>query len=338
MEGEALEITSGAHHATAQLVAVRTWDNNPAPTTIPTAFRLCNLSEDHDGAKHHYTADLHHDLVTVPVCWSSARENNALRKYTLVRPFSVTRERADSQIRIGGVSVLQRPEPQLDLFRTIPPSWNIHEGWLARFARLVDELPATYRSLINAIFWNSDRLYRFCLAPASIANHHAYRQGLLQHTVEVAENTLRLCAGTPDADRNLALLAALLHDAGKADEYELDSHRKSWRLTDRGKLIGHDNTLVEWISAAVAIPNVDLPEEVYVALLNLLTARRGAPDWVGLRQPAMIEADIVSKADSLSGQAELHARHRNPAGGWGRKHPHMRSSPYSLRVKAKSGE
>lgn len=183
---------------------------------------------------------------------------------------------------------------------------------LPRWSRSDERLPA---------------LQRFCTAPASVANHHAYRHGLIEHTVEVAENTLRLCEASTGVNRNLALLAALLHDAGEADEYAARGTH-SWSLTDRGRLIGHDTTIVEWVAAAST--QARLPNNTYVALLHILTARRGAPDWVGMRQPAMLESDILSQADRLSGQANLHAQMSNPNGGWGTKHRHMRSAPYSV--------
>lgn len=63
-------------------------------------------------------------------------------------------------------------------------------------------------------------------APAGARVHHAYRGGLLQHTIAVARLTLTLCDLIEDlyggeVDRDLALAGALLHDVMKRYVYDL---------------------------------------------------------------------------------------------------------------------
>ena len=59
---------------------------------------------------------------------------------------------------------------------------------------------------------------RFRVAPAAKFNHHAYRHGLLEHSLDVA------------------LCGALLHDIGKLEAYETNPGGVD--LTDHGKLLG----------------------------------------------------------------------------------------------------
>ena len=80
----------------------------------------------------------------------------------------------------------------------------------------------------------------------------------------------------------MLVLAGLLHDTGKADEYRW-VHRR-FELSDRGHLIGHRHTLLEWLAAARAQYRVMVPEAHYLALIHVLTAAKGAPAWLGLRE------------------------------------------------------
>jgi 3'-5' exoribonuclease len=49
--------------------------------------------------------------------------------------------------------------------------------------------------------------------------HHAYKHGLLEHTVHVGRVVVVLLPLYPEIDADLALAGALLHDAGKVLEY-----------------------------------------------------------------------------------------------------------------------
>ena len=164
------------------------------------------------------------------------------------------------------------------------------------------------------------------MGASSLKGHHSCVHGNLWHTLEVAEQALRMAQGQPLACPEVLLMAALLHDAGKADEYRLGY--SGLELTTRGKLVGHRNTIIEWIAAAIAHARITLPESHYLGLIHALTSARGAPDWLGLREPCTLDAVLLSAADRLSGQIELMARHSPAESGFGRFHPHLRGRPY----------
>ena len=60
----------------------------------------------------------------------------------------------------------------------------------------------------------------FRTAPAATMMHHAYRHGLLEHTVHMARACKALLPLYPEVDPELAMAGILLHDAGKTIEYE----------------------------------------------------------------------------------------------------------------------
>jgi len=68
-----------------------------------------------------------------------------------------------------------------------------------------------------------------------------------------------------------------------------------------------------------------------LALLHAITAAKGAPDWLGLREPLSLDAHILSTVDRLSGQADLVSRHAARDGGFGAYHRHLGGRPYVVR-------
>ena len=77
---------------------------------------------------------------------------------------------------------------------------------------------------------------RFRDAPAAKRYHQAYRHGLLEHSLTVAQSVSAIAATFPGIDRDVAVTGALLHDIGKLDAYTADP--LAIDLTDAGKLQG----------------------------------------------------------------------------------------------------
>lgn len=297
------------------------------PEAFPKVFRLSHVEGMRKGEMWRCRAHLYHRLLAVPVTWNAPDLD--LMDGALVRPdFPVNLDAEDGYLVLSGLAMATEPERNLSLFDTVRPERLGQPELIERARILVEQLSPGYRHLFNAVFWDQKRFARFLVQPASITNHHAERCGLLRHTVETGEGALKLCEQSESANRDVVLMGALLHDAGKADEYHPNANGKP-AMTDRGRLIGHVVTTTEWVAAAFARYAVDLSDEAYRALIHVLNARKGAPEWIGIRTPVMIECDIVSEADRLSGRINLHERLAAPGGGWGKKHPH-RPAPFTL--------
>jgi 3'-5' exoribonuclease len=102
--------------------------------------------------------------------------------------------------------------------------------------RQIEQVGNTHlRQLLYRVFSNPEVEGRFRQAPAARGMHHAYRSGLLEHTVSTAA-AARLLAAHYQVDADLAAAGALLHDLGKVWEFELDA---AIRYTDDGQLLGH---------------------------------------------------------------------------------------------------
>lgn len=297
---------------------------------LPSIFRIQSITRVPIDVRHVMNrVVLYHERASLTVEWPSRHVEVSLSAGCLVsirwlgHPVS-----AHGAIRIARLVRLERPDPTINLFDTLPTSWVIDRALLKRAATLWLGLPRPFAHLFNAIFWDSQRLHRYLTGPSSLNSHHAERCGNLRHSVEVAERALDIAAREARVHHGVLVMAALLHDAGKADEYRLGYDRLE--LSDRGRLVGHKITVLEWIAVARAMHRVTLPEEHYLALIHVLSSARSAPAWLGIREPQSLEATIVSAADRLSGQSDLIERHAPVGAGFGSFHPHLKGRPYML--------
>jgi putative nucleotidyltransferase with HDIG domain len=216
----------------------------------------------------------------------------------------------------------------------LPPEWKLNlidRDMIANFndfvmlREIIWRLDEEMRGVICEVLTHADIAPGFFLAPGSVAGHHAVAGGNLRHAVEVALTVARLVQdhGT-DLDRDLAIAAAILHDVGKALEYEAKGNG-AWQMSLRGKLIGHKLTGYEYVAAAVR--DYELGHERALSLLHCLSAS-SAPAYLGMRSPACMEAQIVSMADRLSGQTDLFSQLRIPGKFMGRRHKHLTEQPF----------
>jgi 3'-5' exoribonuclease len=305
---------------------------DPVPDHLPPVFRVESLER--YPAEHRQVATravLFHEKARLTVEWLSHNVDVRITRGTLVSVRWLGNPTShNGAIRISRLVLLERAEADLNLFETVPHSWVKDRALVKQAAELVDGLPRCNRHLFNAIFWDGGRFERYVTGPSSINGHHNGWNGNLRHSVEVADMALQQGRSYHQVYAPILCLGGLLHDAGKADEYRYDHARRRFVLTKRGELIGHRQTLLEWLATARAQPRVIVPEPLYLALVHALMAVNGAPDWLGLRVPRRLEPVILSRADGISSTADLFER--NTAGGArpGKYHPHLGVRPVSI--------
>jgi 3'-5' exoribonuclease len=279
----------------------------------------------------HNRAVLYHRHCSLRVDWLTQHSDIRLHRHGLVRLRHAKRiESTDGSVRIERLLPTDRADATTNLFDTVPNEWVRDRELVAQGAALWETLPRPLAHLFNAVFWEDSRFHRYVMGPSSLSGHHNGINGNLRHSVDVAQTALELASRSSLADPTLLILAALLHDAGKADDYVYDRIAKRFRLSPRGELVGHRDTLIEWIAVSRHEAKVPIAESTYLALLHALNAAKGAPPWLGLREPRCIEAEILSAADRLSGNEDLHRRCAPHDGtmGFGNRHPHIKYRTY----------
>lgn len=316
-----------------QIIALPPVGQDLVAERLPAVFRMTSFSHQQLDAKTtECTASLYHEQASLRVIWLCKQPDLRMQPGVLV---SIRWQgRATSIggcIRISRLVLLERPDPSVDLFETVPSLWVTDRTLVKRADRLVKTLPTALKHLFNGIFWDDRRFHRFLVGPSSISGHHSRRNGNFRHSVDVAESAACMAQGHSTVCTQVLTLGCLLHDAGKADEYRFDHRRMRFEMSARGALLGHKLTVLEWIAEARARCRITLPETHYLALLHALTAVKGAPEWMGLREPVSLEASILSMADRLSGQGELIGSLAPEGYGFGKYHKHLRGRPFVVR-------
>ena len=137
---------------------------------------------------------------------------------------------------------------------------------------------------------------RFRDAPAAKRYHHAYRHGLLEHTLLVAQSVSALAAIFPGVDRDIALTGALLHDVGKLDTYRQTGD--GIEMTDDGRLHGEIPLGYARIRDEIST-DADFPPRLAQALLHVILSHHGSLAHGSPVVPCTREATLVHMADNL---------------------------------------
>ena len=296
---------------------------------LPWLYRVIGLSKvalPQGGFQ--FKAELFHEKATLAVTWISSKEDARIQAGSLVTPRWTSKAVCiQGQIIINRLLPVTSPS-QVNLFDTVPYEWVSNRSIVQEAKQLVARLPDPFIKLFNGVFLDSQRFYRYVVGPSSLNGHHNVKHGNLIHTIEVANNSLMLAKARPLVNLDILIMGALLHDAGKADEYEFNTRRAAFEISTRGALLGHKLSIVEWIAAAEAQYQIALPENQRLGLLHALTAVKGAPDWVGIREAVSPEAHLLSMADRLSGQDDLYKQTMPTKEGFGRYHKHLKGRPF----------
>lgn len=248
-------------------------------------------------------ATLFHEQGMREVTWQSAQVDCRLKRgcYVAVRGPEHSVNQADSY-RIQRLDLLDKPLPTVNPFDTVPANWVGDRVLVKRAWVLWGQLSRPMQHLVTAVLWDGKRFERFLTGPAALSCYPPVPNANLRHAVETAEHALSLANGLADVSTSVLIAAALLHDAGKADDFRLCPDRDGYTYSERGQLVGARHTVLEWLAVARGRDGVIVPEGQYLALVHALTATRGAA-WLGIREPQIIEATILAVAERACSEA-----------------------------------
>ena len=156
------------------------------------------------------------------------------------------------------------------------------------------------RALLDAIFGPGTETWElFRSAPAAKRYHQAYRHGLLEHCLSVAQSVSAISATFPGIDREVAVTGALLHDIGKLDAYA--SVGGAIDMTDLGKLQGEIPLGYYRIRRLIEdLPG--FPDQLAAAVLHIILSHHGALEHGSPVVPCTREATLVHMIDNLGGR------------------------------------
>jgi len=135
---------------------------------------------------------------------------------------------------------------------------------------------------------------RFWSVPAAVAMHHAYRSGLLEHTVHVTRAAAAVLPLYPEVCADLVIAGCLLHDIGKAIEY---AGALTARKTRTGQLQGH--VVLGYRIVRRAALTAKLGDDLLERLEHIILSHQGELEWGAAVMAATPEAVFVSMIDNL---------------------------------------
>jgi 3'-5' exoribonuclease len=131
--------------------------------------------------------------------------------------------------------------------------------------------------------------------PAAKTIHHAYRGGLLEHVVSMADLAIRICDHYPELDRDLVLIGVLFHDLGKLVEIGAMPVND---YTTVGRLVGHvviGRDLLRQQCEAIE----EIPAELRLHLEHLILSHQGRLEFGSPIPPMTSEALALHFIDDL---------------------------------------
>jgi 3'-5' exoribonuclease len=187
---------------------------------------------------------------------------------------------------------------------------DIGDLW-ARLTRLLDEKverPILRRLARETLDFHGPALREH---PAAKGMHHAYRGGLLEHVVSMAELADKVCDHYWDVDRDLVLVGVLFHDIGKLREL---GAMPANDYTLEGRLVGHvviGRDLLRDRCAAIE----GFPPDLQLLLEHMVLSHQGKKEFASPVEPMTPEALVLHFIDDLDSKLnQLRASRESAAG------------------------
>lgn len=170
---------------------------------------------------------------------------------------------------------------------------SIDEMWRELTTHLQSIRNPHIRVLLNRIMSDHEAALREW--PAAQTIHHAYRGGLLEHKLQMAD-IARFLARAYEANEDIVLAGVLLHDIGKLEELQYEPGGASY--TRDGNLIGHIG--LGLIMVREAIRGISgFPDDLRAQIEHLIVSHHGTRDHGSPVEPRTIEAFILAMVDEL---------------------------------------
>jgi len=152
-----------------------------------------------------------------------------------------------------------------------------------------------FKKLIDLFFNDKGFVEVFKNSAAAVRYHHAFKGGLLEHTLAVTRICDSLSKIYDILNYDLLISGAILHDIGKISEYKTVV---STEITDEGKLLGHIT-----IGYGMILDKIkqikDFPVDLKNRLLHIILSHHGHKEFGSPKRPKILEAFVVFHVDYL---------------------------------------
>ncbi len=218
---------------------------------------------------------------------------------------------AGSLIRVNGMASLYRGHPQLkinemdsidpsevDMSKYVPvapvPLPDMKKTLEDYIAQIKDKELHDLTSSIIQEYYDSYTTY-----PAAVTVHHAYRSGLLFHSLSICHMALEVQKQYSYLSKDYLIAGSLLHDIGKIKEL---SGENTPTYSAEGNLLGH-------ISMGAMIVYEEgkkrkMSQEKLDVLVHMILSHHGEFEFGSPKLPATAEAYVLHALDDLDAKME----------------------------------
>ncbi len=205
------------------------------------------------------------------------------------------------QMKVGHIEAV--PEKSYAAADFVTASSRDPESMQSELDELIDSVGNPYlKKLLKTIFAGTEVGARFLSAPAAKGIHHAYRGGLLEHSLSMARVAGLLADHYPGIDKDVIVAGALLHDIGKT--VELENEVGVIDYTDIGRLKGHLVIGSEFV-AEVAGTIEGFSAELLVHVQHLILSHHGRQEFGSPVVPMTAEGLLLSFIDDMDAKMNL---------------------------------
>ena len=152
------------------------------------------------------------------------------------------------------------------------------------------------KALNDYFFKDEDFLEKFKRGIGGVSMHHNYIGGLAEHTLGVMYLTIMLCERYDCRNKEIAILAAKLHDIGKIYELYYDG---PFKYTLRGEMEVHIVIGTEMLDKAFNDNPGFYSEDFITRMKGCIVQHHGKLEYGSPREMRMEESFILNSADSI---------------------------------------
>jgi len=203
---------------------------------------------------------------------------------------TVTKDNYGTQVNITGAA----KATDFDSSSFMPKSKNDVPAMKAEFDDFREGIKNKHlRKLISNVF-DDDFYQKFLKAPAAYYIHHAYENGLLEHTLDMLVMSKSVQKRYPDINYDLLVTGIIFHDIGKIFEYTMGT---SVGFTNKGKLLGHIYMGAEYVKSHA---QDDIPQDLLDEVIHMILAHQGQLEYGSPIKPKTTEAVALYHLDDAS--------------------------------------
>jgi 3'-5' exoribonuclease len=201
-----------------------------------------------------------------------------------------------NKLQLAIEKIRRAEESEVDPADFFPHTKENVEEMYAKLLEIVASVGNRWlRQLLDSVVQDPEIVPRLKRAPAAKVMHHAFYGGLLEHVLSLCNLCRVVLSHYPEANADLLLSGAVLHDVGKLKELSYD---RSIGYTDEGQLLGH--ILIEYEQLTKKIDAIEgFPPELKTLVLHMLISHHGQYEFGSPKLPMFREALLLHYLDDL---------------------------------------